>query len=315
MSRKLKKIEILILLATFSMGLGALAQQDSFLEDFVEIKGEGHHFYMFKYTISTGEFNEFLKFWSDISTQELSDEAANLPALVNKEDAERYLEHISDTYLTHFRLPTETEWELAAKGTSAPKRAKELRCVDCTKPNGNGLYGMSGNVWEWTSTPEPEGDERYFIIKGGDYQERPKSLSPKTRFTMSKDMEDMNIGFRPVANAQDFETTLHINRANTIVKILLPNEDITIYEHDMQVEEFSMGYGDTPPESFPISVDEDNHQIIFCCMQNFEFEQDGALEIERVIHIGLPFDFDPSQLSLAKELEQLAKQLMETQNE
>src|SRR5690606_727233 len=100
MSRKLKKIEILILLATFSMGLGALAQQDGFLEDFVEIKADGHHFYMFKYAISAGEFYESLKSWNDISTQKLSDEAANLPALVNKEDAERYLEHISDTYLT-----------------------------------------------------------------------------------------------------------------------------------------------------------------------------------------------------------------------
>jgi|GEM_PF-2868453 len=307
--------KLLTLLATFSLGLGAMAQQDAFLEDFVEIKANEHHFYTHKYAISAGEFNEFLKFWNDISILQLSDKAAILPALVNKEDAEKYLEHISDTYLTHFRLPTETEWELAAKGTSAPKRAKGLRCVDCTKPNGNGLHGMLGNVWEWTSTPEPEGDERYFIIKGGDYQERPKSLSPKTRFAVSKDMEDMNIGFRSVADAQSLEATLQINKANAIVKTLLPNEDITIHRHNMQIGEIAMDFGDTPPESFPITVDEDTHQIIFCCMQNFEFEQDGALEIERVIHIGLPFDFDPSQLSLAKELEQLAKQLMETQNE
>ncbi len=311
MSYLLKKY---ILLSISFISLNALAQQDGFLDNFVEIKTDGHHFYIYKYAIRASEFNEFVKFWDELSAQNLSDEEANLPALVTKEDAERYLEHISDAYLTHFRLPTETEWELAAKGTATPKRAKEIRCIDCTKPNGNGLYGMLGNVWEWTSTPEPEGDERYFIIKGGDFQEPPKSLSPKSRFAVSKDMEDMNISFRPVANAQDFETTLHINKANAIVKALLPNEDITIYEHDMQVDEFYMGYGDTPPESFPITVDEDTHQIIFCCLQNFEYEQEDAMEIERITYTGLPFDFDPSQLSLAKELKQLVRQLMENQN-
>ncbi len=314
MNLKLKKIKILTLVATFSLGLSATAQQDSFLENFVEIKADGHHFYIYKYAISTGEYNESLKLWDEASPHELSDEEANLPALVTKEEAERYLADISDGYYIPFRLPSETEWELAAKGSSTPKRTRELSCVGCSAPNEYGLFGMLGNVWEWTSTPETEENERYFIIKGGDFQELPKSLSPKTRFAVSEDMGDMNIGFRPMANAQDFETMLHINKANAIVKALLPNEDITIYQHDMQVGEFSMGFGDTPPESFPITVDEDSHQIIFCCLQNLEFEQDGALETERVTYLGLPFDLDPSQLSLAKELEQLVRQLMETQN-
>ncbi|WP_199913367.1 formylglycine-generating enzyme family protein [Flagellimonas amoyensis] len=311
----MKKNKILVLLATFSLGLGATAQQDRFLEDFVEIKADGHHFYIYKYAISAGEYNESLKLWGEAPSKELSNKEANLPALVTKEEAERYLADISDSYYIPFRLPTESEWEWAAKGTATPKRTKELRCVSCPAPNESGLFGMLGNVWEWTSTPETEEDERYFIIKGGDFQEPPKSLSTKSRFAVSRDMEDMNIGFRPVADAQDFETTLHINRANTIVKTLLPNEDITIYQYDLQIGEFSMGFGDTPPESFPISVDQDTHQIIFCCMQNLEFEQEGALETERITYLGFPYNFDPSQLSLAKELEQLIRQLMETQNQ
>ncbi len=287
------------------------AQEETFLDDFVEIKADGHHFYIYKYVISAGEYNQSLKLWDEASPQELSVEEANLPALITKEEAERYLADISDSYYIPFRLPTETEWELAAKGTATPKRAKELRCVSCSSPNDHGLFGMLGNVWEWTSTPETEKDERYFIIKGGDFQEPPKSLSPKSRFAVSKDMGDMNIGFRPVANARDFETIVRINRANTLVKTLLPNEDITIYLHDMQIGEFSMGFGDTPPESFPITVDQDTHEIIFCCMQNMEFEQEGALETERITYIGLPFGFDLSRLSLAKELEQLVKHIME----
>ena len=100
------------------------------------------------------------------------------------------------------RLPTEIEWEFAARGglegaiyswgDESPKNGKlkantwqgifpydnlvedgfeDSAPVGCFDPNGFGLYDVTGNVWEWTSTPYGPDRNRDYGITGFDPQQ------------------------------------------------------------------------------------------------------------------------------------------------
>lgn len=104
-------------------------------------------------------------------------------------DVDLFIKKISLMTNHKFRLPTEEEWEKAAKGKVITKWSgtdleTELNNfivydtyssypIKSKLPNDYGLYDMSGNVWEWV---DKEVKPNFYIIKGGGWSSKIKDI-------------------------------------------------------------------------------------------------------------------------------------------
>lgn len=135
---------------------------------------------------------------------------------VSVADAEAYAQWLSSHTGSVYRLPTEEEWEKAARGGKEtiypwgdedPAKSKKANCkkngkFKFTSPvgsfenaNGFGLVDMSGNVWEWTSSKR---DSEQNIVKGGSWMDGPKELRISNFKKVDGKSSTNEIGFRLV---------------------------------------------------------------------------------------------------------------------
>ena len=133
-------------------------------------------------------------------------------AHVSRDEAVEYCRWLSAKSGVTVRLPTEDEWEWAARGGvvgarypwgwGAPEgkasfRARRVARVGGFEPNGFGLYDVAGNVFEWCATSNGEA-----VVRGGSWAERDDaSLHVFRRVTLPQDYRGADVGFRIVAEA------------------------------------------------------------------------------------------------------------------
>ncbi len=152
---------------------------------------------------------------------------------VSWDDCQLFIQRLNAITGRNFRLPTETEWEYAAKvipnpdGTPSTKYSKYaggndpdacawyasgdtasngsalLHAVGKKKANAFGLYDMSGNVIEWCQdlytnygTGTPEIDQKQRVLRGGYYDSSYSSIRCTSRGSCESSMAMPPFGLR-----------------------------------------------------------------------------------------------------------------------
>jgi formylglycine-generating enzyme required for sulfatase activity len=153
-------------------------------------------------------------------------------------DVQEFLRKLNEITGGQYRLPTEAEWEYAARGATWDREKKYSFAgssfpdavawfqdntndsVGGTRPTGSklpnklGLFDMSGNVWEWCSDwygaeyygagidEKPAGPQtgQYRVIRGGSWKDIAKSCRVTQRNFDLPDSRRNGIGFRVVTS-------------------------------------------------------------------------------------------------------------------
>ena len=149
---------------------------------------------------------------------------------VNYYEVQEFLRRLDSITGMQFRLPTEEEWEYAARGGNYSKgciysgsnevnrvawhngNARKTKKVKKRRANELGIYDMSGNVWEWCSTKYRFYDKErnakigkdgdMYIIRGGGWQLPDKSCRVSWRGKRLPDLKNSFGGFRLCLDAK-----------------------------------------------------------------------------------------------------------------
>jgi hypothetical protein len=136
---------------------------------------------------------------------------------VSWDEVQEFLRRVNDRAGRQVvRLPTEAEWEYAARGPGGlpagfncrNDQVEDLAPVGSLRPNRWGLHDMQGNVWEWVqdwyggypkgSVTDPQGPssgERR-VKRGGSFTNAPRNCRPAARNSAEPDSRRYDVGFR-----------------------------------------------------------------------------------------------------------------------
>ena len=147
---------------SFMMGATPEQEKDAFTNEKPMHKVTLNSFYICKYEVTQEEWNTIFG-WHSSNAEE-----GKLPATCSWGECSIFIQKLNDLTGKNYRLPTEAEWEYAARGGRKSRGYKyagsnsisdvawfysnsnnKPHVVGEKMPNELGLYDMCGNVWEW----------------------------------------------------------------------------------------------------------------------------------------------------------------------
>ena len=148
---------------------------------------------------------------------------------VSWKDVQRFISNLNSQTKKNYRLPTEAEWEYAAKGGDKSKEftysgSNDLNSVAWNSDNSGiqtyevgskqanelSIFDMSGNVWEWCSDwygnyhsyseTNPNGPKlgELRVLRGGSWHYYSNFCRPESRSGFGEGSKDDDVGFRLV---------------------------------------------------------------------------------------------------------------------
>ncbi|MBQ7951520.1 MAG: SUMF1/EgtB/PvdO family nonheme iron enzyme [Alistipes sp.] len=180
---------------TFTMGATSEQGADAYDDEKPAHSVTLSDFYIGKYEVTQAQWRAVM------GSNPSSFKGDNLPVEnVSWNDIQKFIQKLNTQTGKEFRLPTEAEWEYAARGGSKSRGYKysgsnnigdvawysgnsgsKTHPVGQKQPNELGIYDMSGNVWEWcsdwygsyssSSQTNPKGPNSgdYRVLRGGDW--------------------------------------------------------------------------------------------------------------------------------------------------
>jgi formylglycine-generating enzyme required for sulfatase activity/uncharacterized protein YgiM (DUF1202 family) len=185
------------------------------------------HDVRFNYSFAVGKFEVTQKQWQAFMGDNPSGfKGDGRPVeTVSWHDAKTFVYRLSARTGKDYRLPSEAEWEYAARagtttqyhwganfdGRKLAKNGSATEPVGGYGPNTFGLHDMQGNVWEWVEDCGHEsyqeapkdgsawtsgGDCGRRVLRGGSWNDEPRTLRAAVRLSLSAGSQYLNYGFR-----------------------------------------------------------------------------------------------------------------------
>ncbi|MBQ3732465.1 MAG: SUMF1/EgtB/PvdO family nonheme iron enzyme [Bacteroidales bacterium] len=208
------------------LGIGATQEQEMYAEsnEYPSYVVTLPAYYMAKYPITQDIWEYVMGYNKSYFRQKGDPTFGHYPAEhLTHDEAMEFVRRLSKVTNIQFSLPTEEEWEYAARGGQKSQGFKYAGSNDIDevawykgnayhtthpvgekKPNELGFYDMSGNVWEWTKTPAlsygsdaiPGGN--VYIRRGGSWFHEAQNCRVSMRYPSDHSKKTSGLGLRVV---------------------------------------------------------------------------------------------------------------------